>query len=152
MAYSFSPEILVGNYIKSATNGRVISLRLKRILTLILIPLSIAATVYSAIMFYQGVTAIKKVEKLEKALRSERLNNSHYDWNYGKSQFVPNSPFYTLWEQELRNAKDRIDLAYYSPLPISFLLVVPWIILRLVFWIIDAKETEEGSMIKKHTA
>jgi hypothetical protein len=145
MAISLSPEHLVAKYIKSATNGRNISVRLRRIITLILIPIWIISLVWSISMLYQGVTAIRIAEKFDKAIKSEGY---HHEYRNGNSQIVPNSVYHDLWQEKLWEAQNNIDLTYYSLLPILFVFIVPWIILRLVFWVIDAKETEQTLKIK----
>ncbi len=137
MAINFSPEQLVAKYVKSATNGRSISIRLRRIITLFLFPLWIIAFAWSITMLYQGVSAINTAKKLDKAIKSEKY---YYNYNDGKTQWIPSSPYHELWQQNLMLAQGRIVLLYYSPLPILFLLLVPWIGLRLVFWIVNANE------------
>lgn len=139
MASKLSPEYLIAKYIKSATNGRSISVRLRRILTLVLIPLWIAGLVWSGYMSYEGFKAIRKKNNIEEWLRYARLQYA----NNNPSMNISENPSILDSEMQLRTQKDRIDLVYYFPAFLVIGFIIPWIVLRLTFWIIDADKGKE---------
>ena len=136
MALKLSPEYWVGRFIKSATNGKSISVRLKRILTLILIPIWIGGLAWTGYMTYIGITAYQKVKKIEYSIRETNKFYSRYNPNTGS--FTTDPYYLNQLESRLAIQQDNKDLVYYLPLFLLIGFVLPWILLRLIFWIVDA--------------
>lgn len=132
MGLNLSPELLIASYIKSATKGRIISVRLRRILTLIIIPVWLGLLVWSGVMTYQGIKAFRDVKRIENSI-------SETNKFYGDANHVG------ILEVELSRAKDYTDLVFYLPAFLISSLLFPWIILRLTFWIIDAESNKEAT-------
>ena len=132
MALNLSPELLIANYVKSATNGRIISVRLRRILTLIIIPLWVGLLIWSGIMTFQGVTAFRDVKRIENSIRET-------------NKFYGDAHHTGVLELELYKAEDAKDLVYYLPAFLISSLLIPWLTLRLIFWIIDAENSKEAT-------
>lgn len=112
MALKLSPEFFVSKLIKLATNGRIISAKFRRILTIILIPvwgLSIAHIIMSIL-------------DIRTKINEHNRNPNDY-------------PDYVL----SHNLREPIEIIIYM----IVLIVVPWLLLRLVFWVYDAKEIEQ---------
>lgn len=130
MRLNLSPELLIANYVKSATNGRIISVRLRRILTLIIIPLWLGLLIWSGIMTSEGISAFKEVKKIENSIRET-------------NKFYGDADHIGILEVELSRAEDSKDLIYYLPAFLVLGFIVPWVILRLIFWIIDADKAKE---------
>ena len=142
MALRLSPELLVAKYVKSATNGKKISIRLKRVLTLILIPVWICGIVWSGYMTFQGLMAYQKIKKIEYSIRETNKNYSRYNPNTGS--FTTDQQYLNQLESRLAIQKDNRDLIFYLPAFLVIGFVIPWVILRLMFWIIDANNTKES--------
>lgn len=130
MRLILSPELLIAKYVKSATNGRIISVRLRRIMTLIIIPIWLGLLIWSAIMTYQGITAFKEIKKIENSIRE--TNKFYGDANH-----------IGILEVELSRAEDSKDLIYYFPASLILGFIIPWVILRMMYWIIDADKAKE---------
>lgn len=111
MAIKLSPEYWVGGLIKSATNGRIISARLRRILTIILI--SIWALSITQI--------IMSILDIKRELNAYNKNPHTY-------------PEYIL----KHNLKEPIEIIIY----VVLFMILPWLIIRLVFWVIDADKAK----------
>lgn len=140
MSLKLSPEHLVVKYINSATNGKVLSIRLGRLLTLIVFPLWIVSLAWAGIMTFEGIKSINKSKALEQSIRFERKNNSHYDYN--RSTFVAETPYLEMLENKLRGERDKKNLIYYLPVCIVILLFIPWIVLRLIYWVVDSDKSK----------
>jgi hypothetical protein len=132
MRLNLSPELLIANYIKSGTKGRIISVRLRRILTLIIIPTWLGFLVWSGAATYQGISAFNDVKRIENSIRE--TNKFYGDTNHTQ-----------LLELELYRAEDAKDLVYYLPVFLIVSLLIPWLILRIIFWIIDAESNKEAT-------
>ena len=132
MALNLSPEFLIANYVKSATNGRIISVRLRRILTLIIVPLWFGLLVFSGVATWQGITAFRDVKRIQNSIRE--TNKFYGDANHTG-----------ILEIELSRAVDAKDLVYYLPAFLIGSLLIPWLILRAIFWIIDTESTKEAT-------
>ena len=130
MRLNLSPELLIANYVKSATNGRIISVRLRRILTLIITPIWLGLLIWSGVMTYQGITAFRDVKRIENSIRE--TNKFYGDANHTG-----------ILEIELSRAKDYTDLVYYLPAFLIISILTPWLILRMIFWVIDADKVKE---------
>ena len=146
MTINLSPEVLVRKYIKSATNGKVIPVRIGRLLTLILIPLWIGGVIWSGIMSLEGIKAINKTKRLEEAIRFERKNSKPYYPNGGTMLYE--SPYLQDLQQKLTVQQDKRDFVFYFPAYIIIAFILPWIIVKLIFWVIDAKEVVQISKTK----
>lgn len=105
-----SPEHWVDKFIRSATNGRIVSVKLRRVLTLIVIPIWFLGLIYSLLWLYVGCV------------------NGYIYW------FRPLIEAY--------NKKIIFSELIFSLLAPAFYLlicfIIPWIIVRLIFWVIDA--------------
>lgn len=141
MASIITPELWVAKYIKSATNGKTLSIRSRRILTLFLVPIWIAGLVWSVYMTYIGISAYQKVKNIEYSIRETNKFYSRYNSNAGS--FTTDPVYLERLESRLSVEQDNKDLIYYLPAFLIIGFILPWIILRLIFWIIDAKEIEQ---------
>lgn len=108
MPLNLSPELLVAKYIKSATNGRSISVRLRRILSLAFIPIWIFA-------IYKFISHI--ISTIHIRIRYNDL----YETGFLRMN----------WPIHL-----GVTLQFFA------FIFLPWIILRVIFWIIDADKTK----------
>lgn len=140
MPLKISPEYLVVKYINSATNGKVLPIRLGRILTLVIFPLWIVSLAWAGAMTFEGIKSLNKSEALEQSIRLERKNNSRYDYN--RSTFVTETPYLEMLENKLRVERDKKDLIYYLPTCIVILFFIPWVALRLIYWVADSDKTQ----------
>lgn len=130
MALKLSPEYMISKYAKSATNGRSISVRVSRIIILALVALLVVVIVVT-IQDYSKAKEATSRYNLNKA-QLEAINrmypNDNGKWDYARDEKLSGMAY----------AKADMNWYYF---PIYFLLIlfiVPWVIIRLSFWIIDA--------------
>lgn len=144
--FLFSPELWVARFIKSATNGKTISVRARRILTLIMIPLWLLGLVWCVTLCYDGTKAIFTYYKLKDEASSdmgEYIKRGLEDQQRIARKMYHN-PYLTLtykppdYEYEMKQAKEDILQLLAFPIYVLIFFVTPWIITRLVFWVIDA--------------
>lgn len=135
MAIKLSPEYWIGGLIKSATNGRVIPVKTKRILTSIIIPIWIVGL----IICIQGFTEARKASKYynEQKVRLDALNST-YSRDNGK---FDNSRGDYL--SGMRWAEEKMNGYYYGIYFLLICFVIPWVIVRLIFWVMDSDKTKE---------
>lgn len=175
MALTFSPESWVAGYIKSATKGTVISIRLRRILTLVFIPIWIGSIVFSIPSYMEAFKAVPKYNRLQELKKGgiglEYDDNNcygghvHKSWvNDGESTHQCgcfNSQFWMdmgIGNPDHRDSVDGLfamaesnqkgELFKFLILPQLFLMffAAPWLIIRVIYWIKDAEKiTEETS-------
>jgi hypothetical protein len=141
MPLKLSPEYWVMGFVKSATNGKNISIRLRRILTIILTPIWLGGLVWAGYMTYIGVTAYQKVKKIEHSIRETNKHYSQYNPNTGS--FTTDPYYLRKLESRLSIENDNKDLVYCLPAFLVIGFLVPWVLLRLIFWIVDADNTKE---------
>lgn len=110
-----SPELLVSRYIKSATKGRNVSIRTRRFLTLVLLPIWAMGLLWSLIAFYYGC--------LDTILY---FNLSPAD-NFGN---------YVVFDEYLL-------CIMAIPIYLCICFILPWVVVRLIFWIVDADKAHE---------
>lgn len=148
MSLKLSPEIWVAKYVKSATNGRVISIKLRRILTLVIIPIWLVGFCFMVDYCYDAVIAISKYKK---ANESVQFHQNERKINYG---FPANQSYLIPQYESIENAiADReasktkiygfVSILYY----VLVFYMIPWGILRIIFWIKDADKTNIESMV-----
>jgi len=144
MAFKLSPELWVAGFIKSATNGRVISVRFRRILSLIVLPFWILALVIFSLISYTLIINIK-----------ENINANHYikekisgRESSGDMSMQEYDPYNHMAEsfREVETTTSNIKELTWELICIVLILIAPWVLLRLTFWIIDA---DENSIKKK---
>jgi hypothetical protein len=146
-----SPERLVAKFIKSATNGRTVSVRKRRILTLIAIPIWLLGFACCATCSYNGVKAIFTYYEAKKNYspefdkymeedikKMEPLAQKTYHNPYLKLRYVPKD-----YESEMRRAKREMFQLLAIPVYLIVFFILPWVITRLVFWIVDADKVTE---------
>jgi hypothetical protein len=148
---NITPEILVARYITSATKGRKTSIKTRRIITLILIPIWLLGLVWGVTLSYKGAKAIftyyeaknNQSPELDKQLQEdvkkmEPLAQRMYHNPYLTLSYAPKD-----YESEMGKAKG--EMFQLLALPTYFLLffALPWVITRLVFWIVDAEKAKE---------
>ena len=100
MPSKLSPENIIANFIKSATNGRAVSPKLRRILTIIIFPIWVLG-----LAFYLWVT-------IDMIMYNDMIKHP--------IRFLD---FDEAW-----------SIIYF----ILIAFIIPFIILKLTFWVIDA--------------
>lgn len=135
MSLHITPEILVAKYIKSATNRRNISLRLIRLLTLLLFTVWI-------IGFYLVIQGFINSRDATKEYRQAKVRLEAID-----SMYPNDNGRFDMVRYDLRSAmlaaERKTDGYYFGIYYILICFIIPWVILRVVFWIVDAKEIEQ---------
>lgn len=135
MSLHISPEILVAKYIKSATKRRNISLRLIRLLTLLLFTVWI-------IGFYLVIQGFINSREATKEYRQAKVRLEALD-----SMYPNDNGRFDMVRFDLRSAMSAAERKtggyYFGIYYILICFVMPWVILRVVFWIVDAKEIEQ---------
>lgn len=137
MALKLSPEYWISGLVKSATNGKKISVRLRRILTLIIIPLWIMGIAISVEGFIKAKEATHKYKHFKSRLESL---NMMYPNDNGRFDGTRSDYMASMNEAE-RNTGGYCYWIYF----LLLCLIIPWVVARLVFWIIDAKEVGQVS-------
>jgi hypothetical protein len=135
MALKLSPENWIAGLVKSATNGRIISVRLRRILTLIIIPIWITGLVISIQGFFDARKATAYYN--EQKARLDYLNSTYRNDN-GRYDNSRND-----YQSGMNWAEGKMNGYYYGLYFILLCFIIPWLITRIAFWIIDAKEVEQ---------
>lgn len=134
-----SPEFLVAGLIKSATNGRIASVRLRRIITLIIIPVWIAGIAISIDGFITALDASTKYKeyewKLKRFNQSVRPDGYIYDNSFNQLKDDYQSE---MWKYERKK-----DGYFYILYFLLICLIIPWVLTRIIFWIIDADKATE---------
>ncbi len=130
MALKLSPDYLVVKYLKSATNGKSISIRLIRVVTLILIALLITGTIVTVNGYLKAKQAAKEYNQNKFGLMvlNATYKNDNGKWDYQRDEYLG----------AMMRAKRNMN---WYEFPIYFFLtcfIIPWICIRLSFWIIDA--------------
>lgn len=166
MALRFSPELMIARFIKSATNGRSITIRLRRILTLVIIPIWLLGLVWVVILYIDAINAIPKLKLIEEYKKgryhqdmarqeqrkhylplseSESSQQSYFNYKFwsdvgieGASEFDDVNDLLAIAE-----ANQKSSLQNFFALPIFLVVFVfaPWALLRLTFWIFDADKS-----------
>jgi hypothetical protein len=111
----FSPELWVARFIKSATNGKTVSIRVRRILTLIVIPIWLLGLIWSLLAFYIGCI------------------ETYQYFNLSPSDHFGN--YVVIDEYMMR--------ILAIPIYLLICFATPWAITRLTFWIVDADKVRE---------
>jgi len=124
MAIKISPEIWIAKFVKSATNGRVITVRLRRILTLLILPIWLLGLGITSYYCYKAIIAIPKYNEEKEIMKSIGGVGYYYPTGYANDEMIS-------LEEDI---KGFISIIYY----LAICFIIPWIILRLTFWIIDA--------------
>jgi hypothetical protein len=164
----FKPEILVDKFFKSASRGKRLSTRWSRIISLIAIPMWIGSIVIVSVSFYQAIKAIPKYNTLQQFKKSgyDRENDDqncygghvHENWRKdGESLHQCGCFDSQFWRNMGVTNPDHMDsvsslfsiaesrqiadlLLFFSLLYVPILLyVLPWIIIRVVYWIVSAE-------------
>lgn len=113
------PERLVHKFILSASNGRSVSPKIRRLLTLVVVPIWTLGLIYSLIWFVVGCIEGKK---------------------YWFGTFDERYQVGVTYEELL--------LAVFAPLIyFAICFFIPWTIIRLIFWVKDA-DKEDGPRIE----
>lgn len=170
----YSSELLVARFIKSATNGRTVSIRTRRVFTLILVPIWLLGLAWSAPFFYDGCKSIIEYFEIRRNSRipyeylSEGTRKVMIRDAIRSESSIADTLDYTTWEiiegreqtpqwvidkinrmsyrqDELDEAKSRMLGMLSLPFYIGVFFVMPWVILRLIFWIVDADKGNEMS-------
>lgn len=174
-----SPDLLIAKFIKGATNGRVVTIRTRRVLTLILIPVWLLGLLFTIPIFYEGCKAANAYldaktdrgiryqdlpedysvgHEMRKSMRERFLRNSHpadtltaQEWNiiegkepepdWLKEQLESYTP--PVDQAAIEDAKVNMLNLLALPLYGLLLFVIPWIVLRLIYWIVDADKAKE---------
>ena len=174
-----SPDLLIAKFIKSATNGRVVTIRTRRVLTLILIPVWLLGLFFTIPIFYEGCKAANAYldaktdrgiryqdlpedyyvgHEMHKSMRERFLRNSHpedtltaEEWNiiegkepepdWLKEQLESYTP--PVNQAAIDDAKAGMFNLLALPLYVLIFFALPWIVLRLIFWVIDADKAKE---------
>lgn len=100
-----------------------------------------AAWIIGLILVVQGFIKAKEATKEYKQakVRLEAIN-SMYPNDDGRFDMTRNEWRSVMWE-----AERKTDGYYYGIYYLLICFIIPWVILRLVFWIIDAKELDKVS-------
>jgi len=135
MALQLSPEILVTKYIKSATKRKNIPLRLIRLFTLLMTLVWIIGLILVIQGFIKAKDATKEYKQAK--VRLEAIN-SMYPNDNGRFDMARDEQRSVMWEAERKTGG-----YYYGVYYLLICFIAPWIVLRLIFWIVDAKNAPE---------
>ena len=136
MNSKFSPELIVARYIKSATNGRILTVRMSRLLALIILPIWLVVFILSGIMMYDGIRSFVKLAEIEDHRKISTANiQSSIDQSREISR-IDDEYYYDKIQND-----NRISVLFL-PAFIVICFGIPWALLRLVFWIIDGDNTK----------
>lgn len=171
MAMKLSPELLVTRYLQSAMNGKKLSLRLRRILTLVIIPIWLLGLFQVFVLSEDAVSAIPKYRAIQE-FKKGPFNHDYDDGNsygghvhrswYGDGETSHqcnfNSPFWgefglynTSHFDSVKglvaiaesNQEARLTQFFSLPMFLLVLVLVPWLIIRTIYWVLDAKEQNQ---------
>lgn len=116
--------MVVARFVKSASAGRSVTVRMRRILTFIVIPFWLLGLTWTSINSYHATRSTISYYELKGEKRW------HHD--YGS-----NWPYHIQLEYE----KSGIVGFWTIPLYVFVFFLLPWVIVRIVFWIKDADKT-----------
>jgi hypothetical protein len=145
MALKLSPEYLVAGYIGSATNGRILGPRLRRLLTVIIAPfwtLLLVGLIFTSIGLYKSFTERSEARQdLKEEVRQYNEGHLVYDEAYNNfGRAIERIESRTTYE-----IKEQIEILIY----LVAALIAPWLILKLIYWIVDADKSKIKDSIEK---
>ncbi|WP_142684446.1 hypothetical protein [Chitinophaga polysaccharea] len=170
MKIKISPEHWVDRFIRSATNGRSVSGKARRMVVVLLLLICFGGLIYSLLCTYTGIIAIPKYKKAKELLElSQRLDHNSYEYHsifgcYPMREGTEVVSFDAkLWEElginnpssldcgveEVAYVKQKGQLLKLTTLPILVISTVVlfaciWIVLKIAFWVINADKVKEG--------
>lgn len=175
MKIKISPEHWVDRFIHSATNGRSVSGRVRRIIVIFLFLICSTGLIYSLYCTYNGIIAFPKYQKARELLElSKKLDHNSYEYHSvfgcypmrGETEMVRFDA--GLWEDLGINNPNPFDCGVESVAytkqegQVLLLIAIPiliisilmlftsiWIITRTVFWVKDGDKAKEGRIIKQ---
>jgi hypothetical protein len=180
MALKLSPEHLVARYLRSATNGKVLSVRKNRILTLLIFPIWIIAIIIGGVATKDAIDAVPNYKAIQEFKRGPYNHDNddknpygghnHHDW-YGDGESIHQCNFdkgfwlnlglknpdhfdSVIGLADIAENYQESDLYNFFTLPLFFglLVVLPWTILRIIFWIKDADKIKGSTVPRDITA
>jgi hypothetical protein len=139
MKSNLSPELIIARLIKSATNGRIISVRLRRILTLIIFPIWVIGLSLAIYLLVQASSALSERDEVTNDIRiyeGKARTQKDLEWAYNERVF------------SLQKEQSTLDTTIFHGFASVFYFIIlcfllPWLILRITFWIIDADKVKE---------
>ncbi|MGN6400970.1 MAG: hypothetical protein ACTHMD_10980 [Flavisolibacter sp.] len=121
MASKLLPEYWVSGFIKSATNGRTVTVKQRRLITLLAIPIWVIGLIVTIVLVYQAIAAWPHYIQAK----------SYYD--------LYQSDYYNYFNLRYTVYAGAISLVLY----LFICFIAPWTLLRLASWIKDADNVKE---------
>jgi len=175
MALKLSPEFLVARFVKSATNGRKTSVKLSRILTIIVLPIWLGSIVIATDSYIQAFKAVPKYRTIQN-FKKRGINLADNDTNcFGghshlsatrdreTTQCCFYSPFwksvgviapdhrnsvYSMVAEAENTQLGEIEKFLHLPYLLLLFVVAPWVIIRIIYWIKDSDKGESENHLK----
>ena len=158
------PTALVDKFLKSATFGQKYTERTKRILTIVIIPIWFFGLTLCVINCIDGINGIQNYRIAEGLLqdipnleKNSAIVSRQDNRESTRMLFPINTELYQKlgvsdpqpWDTYLPNRamsiqKDKIYSLVNIPIILCYFLLIPWLLLRLFYWI---KKADNGTKI-----